>query len=66
VTIIACVLLLLFITPLASAYIDPGTGSFIIQIVLAGILAGSLSAKIFWKKIKTFLASIAVRKKKNE
>jgi hypothetical protein len=38
----------------AHAYIDPGTGSFIIQVVI-GVLAGALvTLKIFWGKVKIF------------
>ncbi len=40
------------------AYIDPGTGSYIIQLVLAGILGGLFAIKIFWKKIQLFIKSI--------
>ncbi len=44
-----------FITHDAYAYLDPGTGSFIIQVVI-GAIAGSLFfIKQYWQKIKTFL-----------
>jgi hypothetical protein len=36
----------------AFAYLDPGTGSMMIQAILAGIAAFSLSIGIFWKRIK--------------
>ena len=40
------------------AYIDPGTGSLIIQ-VLIGALAGALVAtKIFWSRIKAFFKDL--------
>lgn len=32
-------------------YLDPGTGSLIIQLILAGVLGISVAIKIFWKKI---------------
>ena len=35
-------------------YLDPGTGSFIIQILLAGILGIAVAVRIYWKKIKNF------------
>ncbi|MAF80289.1 hypothetical protein CL629_04410 [bacterium] len=41
------------IVPLtADAYIDPGTGSFLIQIVLATLLGASFTIKLMWAKIK--------------
>ena len=44
----------LIITKDAFSYLDPGTGSYIIQI-LAAVLFGSIfMIKIFWSKIKLF------------
>ncbi len=36
------------------AYLDPGTGSIIIQAVVGGVLGGMLVIKLFWKKIVSF------------
>ena len=36
----------------AHAYLDPGTGSFIIQIVIATAATAAISVKVFWQKIK--------------
>jgi len=36
----------------AGAYLDPGTGSFIIQILIASFATAIFSIKIFWQKIK--------------
>jgi hypothetical protein len=41
----------------AHAYIDPGTGSMIIQILIAGFLGASFAVKAYWKKIKAFIVS---------
>ena len=35
----------------AHAYIDPGTGSYVLQIALAGLLATSYAVKVYWRKI---------------
>jgi hypothetical protein len=43
-------------------YLDPGTGSFLIQMLLAGIMGGSVLVGIYWKKIKALFN----RKIKNE
>ena len=37
----------------ALAYIDPGTGSFILQGILAAIVGVGLVLKIYWRKILT-------------
>ena len=34
------------------AYLDPGSGSIIIQVLIAGIMAAGIVVKVFWKKIK--------------
>lgn len=43
----------MLLSPLASghAYLDPGSGSFIIQLVLAALLGGGFALKAYWKKI---------------
>ena len=61
-----CLAFLIISAPTASAYIDPGTGSLIVQIIIAGVLAASVSIKVFWKRIKAFFAAIASRKKHGE
>jgi len=48
------------------AYLDPGTGSYLLQLAIAGILGGLYAVKLFWKNIKTFLKNIFSRKEKNE
>lgn len=36
----------------ASAYIDPGTGSYLIQLALAGFLAGAYTLRKYWHSVK--------------
>lgn len=38
-------------------YIDPGTGSYVFQILIASLLAVSFVIRRFWDKIKIMLAS---------
>ena len=45
-------------------YIDPGTGSYIIQVLIAGTAAGLYTIKVYWKSIKTFVSSKFNRSKK--
>ncbi len=35
-------------------YLDPGSGSFIIQMLLAGLLGAAVAIRIYWKKIVAF------------
>ncbi len=39
----------------ASAYIDPGTGSFLIQGLIAAVVGIGLTLKLYWRKIKAAL-----------
>lgn len=34
------------------AYIDPGTGSVVLQVILASLLAIAVAFRVFWRKIK--------------
>jgi hypothetical protein len=35
-------------------YIDPGSGSYLVQMIIAGVLAGLFYFKSLWWKIKSF------------
>lgn len=37
-------------------YIDPGTGSLILQMIIGGIIASTLFLKRGWKKIVSFFS----------
>lgn len=39
----------------ADAYIDPGTGSLIIQGLIAGFAAAAMILRSYWYRIKAFL-----------
>ena len=39
----------------AFAYLDPGTGSMLLQVVLGGIAAVAVALKLFWYRILAFL-----------
>jgi hypothetical protein len=39
------------------AYLDPGTGSLILQMWLAGLLGGLFCMRAFWQQIKGKLLS---------
>ena len=46
------------------AYIDAGTGSLIIQFLIAGAVGGLFLIKVFWKKVKAFFSSLFSRAKR--
>ena len=47
----------------AHAYLDPGSVSYVLQIVIAAIIGGLVAIKIFWTSIKLFLSRIFKRDK---
>ena len=48
------------------AYIDPGTGSIILQVVVVALFAAVVAIKLFWQQIRNFLGSLFSKAKKNE
>lgn len=56
---------LILMTKNAFAYIDPGTGSYVIQIVLAVLFGSLFMLKTYWKMVKVFLGKIFSKKEKN-
>ena len=40
----------------AYAYIDPGTGGIIVQVILGGIGGLVLFFKLYWKKVKSWFS----------
>jgi len=52
--IFATILLLLMFTD-AVAYLDPGTGSMLLQVILGGIAAIGVAIKLYWHKLRVAL-----------
>jgi len=48
--LLTAVLLLLPLAS-ASAYVDPGTGSMIVQVVIAALVGGAVFLGAFWRKL---------------
>lgn len=42
----------------AFAYIDLGTGSYMLQLLIASLLGALFAIKIFWNKIKSFFQKL--------
>jgi hypothetical protein len=57
VLIVLAFLSLFFPSP-AHAYLDPGTGSYIFQLIIASIVGLGFVVKIYWKKIKAFFVKL--------
>jgi hypothetical protein len=36
------------------AYLDPGSGSYILQLLIAAALGGLLLLRMYWSKVKSF------------
>jgi len=47
----------------AYAYLDPGTGSYVLQIVIAGIVSALFTIKMCWRRIVDFFSHLFKGKK---
>jgi hypothetical protein len=64
VSISAAIIPLYLISP-HKAYLDPGTGSIIIQLLIAVIIGGLVSIRIFWGKIRARFKGVFQQGKKH-
>ena len=63
VTIITITLIFVLCFP-AYAYLDPGTGSYFLQIIIATVVGAMYAIKHFWYKIKLFYINLLSKFKK--
>lgn len=63
--VIVTLILLFWSIRKAHAYIDPGTGSYIIQLMIAGLLGVAFTLKVYWKKVKAYFSNLFSRRTKN-
>lgn len=60
-------MMIVFLTTLLSppfeiaAYLDPGSGSFLLQLLIGGIVGLLLVLKTFWSRIKLFFNNLLGR-----
>jgi hypothetical protein len=47
--------LLLWMETPAQAYLDPGTGSMVMQLVLGGLAGAAVLLRLFWRRLLTSL-----------
>ncbi|MDY0027421.1 MAG: hypothetical protein RBR58_00250 [Candidatus Humimicrobiaceae bacterium] len=48
------------------AYLDPGSGSYIIQMIIALVIGGTFGIKVFWRKIYQFFNNLFSRANKSD
>lgn len=65
---VTSILTSLFSAPLMAghAYLDPGSGSFLLQLLLAALLGGLFVLRSYWGRIKTFIAKKASKQENEE
>ena len=64
--LIALIIIIFFYTNNAYAYLDPGTGSIILQAILGFIAAAIATVSLYWNKFKMFILKIFKKEKKIE
>ena len=47
----------------AYAYLDPGTGSYMLQLLIASLVGALFAIKIFWGRIVAFFRGLFAKKK---
>ena len=45
----------LLVVPVANAYVDPGTGSYVFQVLIGIFLGAAVAVKVFWRRIWGFV-----------
>lgn len=61
--LVAAIIFLLCISSDANAYLDPGTGSIFLQMLIAGIVSALFALKMFWRRVVNFFSGIFKGKK---
>ena len=56
---ISAALALFAISAPSHAYLDPGTGSIILQSLLAGIAVAMGVLRLYWHRLKTFISGLS-------
>ncbi|MBW1859599.1 MAG: hypothetical protein JRI70_05845 [Deltaproteobacteria bacterium] len=61
--IVVVALLIVFSPVEALAYLDPGTGSYVVQMAIAGAVSAAFAIRIFWGRLKDMFHNIFKRDK---
>ena len=54
----------LIVPSFTHAYIDPGTGSYLLQLLIAGGLGALYTIKTYWSSLKCYFSSVLKKKDK--
>jgi hypothetical protein len=54
-------LLLLVLPSIAHAYLDPGTGSYVVQLLMGSLLGGLFALGVFWRRVVAFFKHLFKR-----
>ena len=61
--IILTIYISIFYVNISHAYLDPGTGSIILQTILALFAAGIATISVWWQKVKFFFKNLFKKKR---
>ena len=61
-----CIVIILAFTGNAYCYLDPGTGSYVLQMLIAGLAGALLAIKIFWLNIRAFFSNLFKKGRKKK
>ncbi len=67
--VILFTLLFLFVVGIhrpAFAYLDPGTGSMMLQLLLGGVAGALVVGNLYWQRIKAFFGGKSIHDQNNE
>ena len=45
------------------AYLDPGSGSYLLQLIVAGLLGGMFVLRLSWRKVTSFFSRLFRRQR---
>ena len=63
---LSCIVTLIIFPTKAFAYLDPGTGSIILQAILGFIAASITTISIYWTRFKSLISKLFNKKEKNK
>lgn len=63
--VVFCFVLLALERP-AAAYLDPGTGSMVFQVVVAALLTGLFAIRTFWSRVRLAAVSLFRRRRRDD
>lgn len=47
----------------AFAYLDPGTGSMVLQAILGAVAIAGATISVYWQRVRAFFSSLTGKKK---